>query len=55
VQFATLTARSRIPATYSGREFVEVGGLMSYGRTHTHLTKKSLHDGVAKLRYVFSI
>jgi putative tryptophan/tyrosine transport system substrate-binding protein len=31
VQFATLTARSRIPATYSGRHFVEVGGLMSYG------------------------
>jgi putative ABC transport system substrate-binding protein len=31
VQFATLAARSGIPAAYSNRDFAEVGGLMSYG------------------------
>ena len=35
VQFATLTARDRIPATYSLRDFVAAGGLMSYSSDFT--------------------
>jgi putative ABC transport system substrate-binding protein len=31
VQFGTLAAHHRVPAAYPLREFVEVGGLMSYG------------------------
>jgi putative ABC transport system substrate-binding protein len=31
VQFATLTAVNKIPATFSQRDFVAAGGLMSYG------------------------
>ena len=31
VQFVQLAAHHRLPALYSGREFSEIGGLMSYG------------------------
>jgi putative ABC transport system substrate-binding protein len=43
VQFATLTARDRIPATYSVREPVAAGGLMSYG---TNIADVFHHVGV---------
>jgi putative tryptophan/tyrosine transport system substrate-binding protein len=43
VQFATLTARGRIPATYSLRDYVAAGGLMSYG---TDLADVFHHVGV---------
>jgi putative tryptophan/tyrosine transport system substrate-binding protein len=43
VQFATLTARDRIPAAYAARNFVAAGGLMSYG---TDLVDVFLQVGV---------
>ena len=42
-QFVILTARDRIPATYSIRDFVSAGGLMSYG---TDLADASHQVGV---------
>src|SRR5262245_35716195 len=35
IQFVQLAARHALPATYVGRQFVEVGGLMSYGANLT--------------------
>jgi putative tryptophan/tyrosine transport system substrate-binding protein len=43
VQFATLAARHRIPAAYSNRDYVAVGGLMSYG---TDTAEMFRHVGV---------
>src|SRR5262249_57768156 len=43
VQFTILTARDRIPATYSQRDHVRAGGLMSYG---TDIADSFYHVGV---------
>jgi putative ABC transport system substrate-binding protein len=40
VQFATLAASYRIPATYPAREAVEVGGLMSYSAGRTDMWRQ---------------
>jgi putative ABC transport system substrate-binding protein len=41
VQLATLTTRDRIPATYPQRDYVEVGGLMSYGPDYTEVFRQA--------------
>jgi putative ABC transport system substrate-binding protein len=40
VQFATLTARNRIPATGAQSEFVKAGMLMSYGTDNTEMFRQ---------------
>jgi putative ABC transport system substrate-binding protein len=40
VQLATLAARDRVPATYPAREYVEAGGLMSYGTNLTEMFRQ---------------
>jgi putative tryptophan/tyrosine transport system substrate-binding protein len=40
VQFATLTARDRIPASYGDRDIVEAGGLMSYGTDFSEMSRQ---------------
>ena len=37
-KLAELTIRFRIPAIYQYRQFVEVGGLMSYGASNTEFS-----------------
>jgi putative tryptophan/tyrosine transport system substrate-binding protein len=40
VQFATLAARHALPAIHATREFVEAGGLMSYGASNTDMSRQ---------------
>ena len=41
VQFSTLAASHRIPATYSNRDYVVVGGLMSYGTDQVEMFRQA--------------
>ena len=40
VQFATLTARDKIPAAYSSSDYVAAGGLMSYGTDNADMYRQ---------------
>jgi len=40
-EIAELAVNSRLPAIYSGREFVEAGGLMSYGPNINDLDRRA--------------
>jgi putative ABC transport system substrate-binding protein len=40
-RIAELAARSRLPAIYGGREFVEAGGLISYAPTFTDIYRRA--------------
>ena len=40
VQFATLAARHALPAIHTTREFVEAGGLMSYGASNADMNRR---------------
>jgi putative ABC transport system substrate-binding protein len=43
-QFVALTARDRIPAAYSQRDYVAAGGLMSYGTDLADMTRQGLAE-----------
>jgi len=40
-RLTVLAAKHRLPAMYSGRECVEVGGLMSYGPSNLDLFRRA--------------
>jgi putative ABC transport system substrate-binding protein len=40
LQFAASATLYRIPATYSGRDYVAVGGMMSYGTDQTDMFRQ---------------
>ena len=50
VQLATLAVHYRIPATYYAREFVEAGGLMSYGTDRADMYRQVGTDKTGRLR-----
>ncbi len=41
MRIAQLAARSRLPAVYGGSQFVEAGGLMSYGTSQAELFRRA--------------
>jgi putative ABC transport system substrate-binding protein len=40
-QVVDLTVKHRLPATYTRPEFVEAGGLMTYGTSYTDLSRRA--------------
>ena len=42
-RLVNLTGKSRLPAVYDDREFVEAGGLMSYGPNHIDLYRRAAY------------
>jgi putative ABC transport system substrate-binding protein len=45
VQFATLATHNRIPAAYANRNYVAVGGLMSYGTSPDDMSQVGVYTG----------